>query len=173
MSDRLPVQVEPLRLARQGAKLRGLLPLAHMQRLAEYLCGAAGDAEVALDFGLGEGGVGFLRGQARATLAMTCQRCLEPMDLEVEASFMFGLVESEGEAERVSEEYEPLTVGETPLRLAELVEDELILALPIVALHDQLICPAAGRLGTAEANVGDESGGSNPFAVLEQLKRKH
>lgn len=174
MSERLPERVDPLRLARQGAILEGVLPLPPMHRLAEYLSSSSGDAKVELAFGLGEGAIGFLRGRAQAQLAVTCQRCLEPMPLEVDTRFAFGLVASEAAAERLGEGYEPLLVGDEPLRLSDLVEDELILALPIVALHDKQDCPAAERLEAAapESEVQQDAD-SNPFAVLEQLKRRN
>ncbi len=172
MSERLPEQIDPLRLARQGAELRGRIPLSQMHRLAEYLCDASGDAEVALAFDLGEGGIGFLHGEAHAVVSVICQRCLQPMALQLDAQFAFGLVESEAQAERVGATYEPLLVGDAPLRVSELAEDELILALPIVSLHDISACPAAGYLAEPDSKSEEHASGANPFAILETLKRK-
>ncbi len=172
MSERLPEQIDPLRLARQGAELRGRVPLSQMHRLAEYLCDSPGDAEVALAFDLGEGGIGLLHGEAHAVVSVICQRCLEPMALQLDAQFAFGLVESEAQAERLGANYEPLLVGETPLRVSELTEDELILALPIVALHDMPACPAAEHLAEPESKSEQQVSGASPFAILETLKRK-
>lgn len=171
MLERLPEQVDPLRLARQGAELHGRIPLSRMGRLAESLCDAPGDADVVMRFELGEGGIGLLRGEAHARVSVICQRCLEPMPIRLDAEFAFGLVESEPQAERLEAEYEPLLVGDAPLRISELVEDELILALPIVSLHDLPACPAAGHL--AASGPAEHSADTNPFAILETLKRKH
>lgn len=173
MSERLPEQVDPLRLARQGAIVDGVLPLSHRHRLAEYLSATPGDAAVAVEFGLGEGVIGFLRGRAQAQLTVICQRCLEPMTLTIEAPFAFGLVASEAETDRLGEDYEPLIVGDEPLQLGDLIEDELILALPIVALHDLQDCPAARRLETQDPAVDERPADASPFAVLKELKRQN
>ncbi len=172
MSERLPEQIDPLRLARQGAELRGRIPLSKMHRLAEYLCDSPGDADVALAFELGEGGIGFLHGEAHAVVSVICQRCLEPMAMQFDAQFAFGLVESEAQAERLGANHEPLLVGDAPLRVSELAEDELILALPIVSLHDMPVCPAAEHLAEADSTSEEQVSGSSPFAILEKLKRK-
>ena len=173
MSERLPEQVDPLRLARQGARVEGVLPLSHSRRLAEYLSETPGEATVVLEFGLGEGVLGYLRGHVQAQLTVICQRCLEPMTMTVEAPFAFGLVVSEAEADRLGDDYEPLLVGDEPLRLGELIEDELILALPVVALHDMQDCPAAQRLETKDPAVDERRADASPFAVLKELKRQN
>ena len=173
MSERLPEQVDPLRLARQGAIVEGILPLAHRNRLAEYLSDTPGDAAVVVEFGLGEGVVGFLRGRARAQLTVICQRCLEPMTVTIEAPFAFGLVVSEAAADRLGDDYEPLILGDEPLQLGDLIEDELILALPIVALHDMQDCPAARRIETKDPAVDERRADASPFAVLKELKRQN
>ena len=173
MSGRLPEQVDPLRLARQGARIEGVLPLAQMHRLAQYLSAAIGEATVQMEFGLGEGAIGFLRGQTQAQLSVICQRCLQPMSLAVEVPFAFGLTVSEEAAGKLGDDHEPLLVGDEPLRLSELVEDELILALPIVALHDKQDCPAAQRLEATAPETERQGAESNPFAVLKELKRQN
>lgn len=160
-----------MRLARQGATLEGAVSLASMHRLGEYLSGKPGDAVVVCQFGLGEGNIGYLRGRVQAQLAVNCQRCLESMPLHVDTEFAFGLVESEAQADRLGDQYEALLVGDEPLRLAELIEDELILALPIVALHDKTECPAADKLAATDPQVQHRDEGANPFAVLKELKK--
>jgi uncharacterized protein len=52
--------------------------------------------------------------------------------------------------------------------LAALIEDEVLMDLPLVARHD--ICPVQIKLAVADANFIDASPPPNPFAVLSQLK---
>ncbi len=172
MSEHLPARVEPLRLAAAGQRLHGQIALAGMRRLSAALeTLPAGTVEVDLQFGTDEGRIPFLRGSVRARLAPVCQRCLEPMDFPVDAQLSLGLVGSEAEAARLPERYEPLLVEPHPMALSDIIEDELLLALPVVALHENPRCRAPGAEHDAEAAEGPQEA-SNPFGVLRALKRK-
>ncbi|NIP71652.1 MAG: DNA-binding protein [Gammaproteobacteria bacterium] len=164
--------MDPRRLAREGRQLAGRLPLASMQRLGPYLHGTEGEVEVELAFGIDVVGITYVRGSARARVELVCQRCLEPMAAELEAQFALGVVASEREGEQLPETYEPLVAGDEPIQLAGVIEDELILAMPIIARHRLEECPASER---ASASVsGPEAGAdSHPFAILKKLKTKH
>lgn len=169
MSDeRLPLHIDPLRLARAGAQLRGHMPMADMERFAPLLAQAPGEAEVELDFGIDVERRAFMRLQLRAEVALVCQRCLGPVRHLIEVERLLGVVTSEAQAEKLPDIYEPLYVTEEPLFLREVIEDELILSLPIVPRHAEDECaPAVTGAGT------DNKAGAvreNPFAVLAGLK---
>ena len=101
-----------------------------------------------------------------------CQRCLEPMVHGVTAEALFGIVSSAEDAEQLPERYEPLIVAERSLFVADLVEDELLLSLPLVPKHAEKDCPAAQRLAQANEEAGEAEDKVNPFAVLSRLKDK-
>ena len=165
MLEQLPVIIEPLRLAEAGRQLHGRLPLAGLSRLAPALHEVQGEVEVELDLGKDELRIAYVRGRLRAQLNLICQRCLQPMVLPVDAEFALGLVTSEEAAEQLPTHYEPLLVS-GPVQLAEIIEDELILAVPFVPLHPMGQCPAqSGQQGR------DEGKPPHPFAALAQLKR--
>jgi uncharacterized protein len=172
MSDRLPERLDPIRLADQGAELAGQVAFSTMKRLAASLHSTEGAAQVQLTLGVDpQWRVRYLRGRIRAELDLVCQRCLNPMRLSVDLAVSLGLVESEAEGERLPEQYDPLIVERGLMELSEVIEDELILALPIVALHAG---QCTDRLPT-EAGLGAAGGGAerpSPFAVLDKLKRK-
>jgi uncharacterized protein len=109
-----------------------------------------------------------MRGRLDAELSFTCQRCLEAVSCPVHADVML-LLRRPGETARsadgADESDEALEVP-GPLSLAALVEDELILALPMFARH------APGTCRTAAVAEDDAGGGRpHPFAGLRQLKR--
>jgi uncharacterized protein len=172
MSPRLPDFLEPLRLARQGVELNGQVPLARMPRLLAALAGDEGRAEVSLRFGTDEAGIVTLRGRISVELPMICQRCLQPMTQPVQVDVALAPVADDGRAAELPDEYEPLVVGEGRLSTAELVEDELLLALPIVPMHEPSECPASQWLDSQapapEQEEQDER--PNPFAALSALK---
>ena len=168
MSEQLPKHVDGRRLARQESRIAGTIPVARLERLASFLCGGRGEVDAELQFGV-DGGVPFVRGSAHTDLELVCQRCLELMVQRVQTEFCLGMVSSESLIARLPEIYEPLVIGEEPLRTWDLVEDELILALPIVPRHDPAQCAArVPQEATPRAQERQES----PFAALIELKNK-
>jgi uncharacterized protein len=104
----------------------------------------------------------------RTRVTLTCQRCLQRMEeaLDVERSFLF--VSNEDEAARLDEESdEDVLVLPRQLDLAELIEDELILALPLVPRHAECPQPLDNPAADAEALALAR----NPFAVLASLRK--
>jgi len=170
MSQRLPEFIEPLRLAESGRSLSGRIPLARFHRLAESLSSSEGEVDVVMDFGLDEQGRPCLLARIRVRLQVLCQRCLEPMDLPMELETRLQLVTSEGKEQALPEGFEALVVSESPFFLADIVEDELILALPLVPMHPDDICPARAKSGFGMES--DSENRESPFAVLETLKTK-
>jgi uncharacterized protein len=88
------------------------------------------------------------------------------MSLKVDSGFRLVVVQGYDEAGQVDESLEPLLAEEGSIRLLDLVEDELLLALPAVALHDQCEAPA---FDDGEISVDEPR--ENPFAALERLKK--
>jgi uncharacterized protein len=110
----------------------------------------------------------WLHLRAQASIWMECQRCLQPVvvPLVIERSLRF--VRGEDTAARLDAESEDDVLELTQsLDLRELIEDELVLALPLVPRHDHCTpaLPAAEPQELAEAKV-------NPFAALAELKVK-
>jgi uncharacterized protein len=96
---------------------------------------------------------------------MTCQRTLKRFAQPIDSTSDVAVVASESEADALPEDLEPKLVPDGRLRLVELVEDELLLALPLVPRD-----PASEPVGEAE-QADDESEASGPFAALEKLRR--
>jgi uncharacterized protein len=169
MVSRLPDLIDPVRLAEQGGALQGQIPLSRMPRLREAIASDEGVVEVALEFGVDEFGVRYLVGRVEAALRLVCQRCLEPMDVHITAQPSLGVVRTDHEAERLPPSYEPLQIGDEPVPLVAVVEDELLLALPIVPMHEPPVC--AVQSPVAQDDDGDNAAKVSAFDVLRALKR--
>lgn len=165
MSGQLPDTVKPFSLAENGQTLGGEIALAKMQRLAGLLSSNQGTVEASLDFGLDEQGIPYLKGHVKATLELICQRCMQSMQYPLDTTVNLAIAHSATEAERLPTHYEPLVVESPILSLVSVIEDELILVLPIVAMHDEVDCKAAKTVA-----VGSAVEKPNPFAVLAKLK---
>ena len=135
MSHRLPEHIDPWRIAEGEENIAGVLGVAQMVRLAEGVLGA--DDEVSIEIrGLAAGGRAIIEGRATLVVSMTCQRCLEPVGIPIEAEFRLGLVEEEHGMAGLPADLDPMILRRSDTcSLPQLVEDELILALPIVPRH--------------------------------------
>lgn len=111
----------------------------------------------------------WLHLRLHTSLPLVCQRCLEPMDALIAVDRWFRFVRDETQALALDDELqEDVLVLDPRFNLHALIEDELILALPLVPRHEA--CPAPVKL--AVADVGFEAQHSplpKPFARLDQL----
>lgn len=173
MSDHLGEVIEPLSLAEKGRTLTGQLPLSRLDRLCQSLQNGKGGVDVSLHFDKDEVGQPRVMGRLAAVLQLQCQRCMQAMDMSVSVDVHLGIVRTQKQAESLPDNYDPLLISDEPMTAADIVEDELILALPLVALHEMKDCPAAdARVGQNEQDeVAPQR--ENPFAVLAELKKEH
>jgi uncharacterized protein len=169
MLNRLPDIVDASRLAAHGARIEGDIPLGRLERLRSALHSTVGEAHVLLEFSLGAHGLVIVRGRVVCDLPLVCQRCSQRLVRHVEAAICVGLVQSDEEADQLPDEFEPHLLEGGKLAPATLVEDELILALPVVPRHDD-DCGALEQV-VAEPPTQDEQR-PNPFAVLAALRKK-
>lgn len=173
MLERLPVLVDALHLADTGQCLKGQLALSHMPRLAATLHSKEGVVDVDLEFGRDEQRRRYLRAHISAHLIVECQRCLEPMEMYVEAMPFLAIVISQVQAENLPENYEPLLSESQEMPLAAIVEDELILALPVAPKHTDEQCLQGQRHFEQQQLTDKQDVRKKPFALLNQLKNKH
>lgn len=164
--------------AKAGGNIAGCETLARFERLLEEAQGAGAQNPVrftATGMTRPNGATSeqvWLILSAEVALPQTCQRCLGPVDVPVHFEREFRFVVSEEVAEVEDEESEEdVLVLSRDFNLLELVEDELLMALPVVPKHD--VCPGAVKLQVADPDFAeDEQEKPNPFAVLEQLKKR-
>lgn len=171
MSGRLPAQIDPIRLADEGARLAGELALGDFSRLRELIRPGSDQEPVAIElvFEHTVQGMRLMRGRLRARLYMTCQRCLEPVVVTLEAKPFAELLRP-GEASAGADGDAEALVIEGPLLLSELVEDELLLAMPMVPMHGEGECSAPG---TTVRVVRAQEQKPKPFAALRERRAKN
>lgn len=167
--------------AQEGVALAEITPLQNMERLAEEAQGLQADSTVQWQ-ALGElrphtgaDDEVWLHLQARATVPLTCQRCMGVVETPVEVDQWYRFVASEDIAMAEDDQSEEdLLVMEPQFNLLAVLEDELLMALPLVPMHEE--CPVAPKLQAGDIAEPDEAvepgKKPNPFAVLAQLKTK-
>lgn len=174
MSDMtLPEYLDIRRLAEQDAVFVGRVPNRAMRRLADSMASVQGDTSAELRFSLDPVRRPTVRGWAKTELMLQCQRCLEVYRQPLSVEFDLVMVQGEAEAANLPDEHEPLLTDQEQIRTAELIEDELMLALPIVAMHaNDEDCNVQLDRHPAMGGEADEQRKPNPFAALKALKRK-
>ncbi len=114
----------------------------------------------------------WLHLKVSTVMPQICQRCLGPVDIAVNIDRQFRFVESEAVADAQDDESEEdLLVASREFDLASLIEDEVLMDLPLVPRHE--VCPVAPILAVADADFEAASEKPNPFAQLAQLKAKN
>lgn len=170
---RLDVQA----FAEDGGQLAGRAALADLPRLQAEAQGPTADR------GVSWSARGELRNprhvqpqpwlylQAQTVLPLTCQRCLAPVDVPVavDRAFRFVADEAQAAAQDDAAEEDVLALARD-FDLWSLVEDEILMDLPLVPRHE--ICPEDLPAGAAGPADEAESVRPHPFAVLQSLRSR-
>lgn len=168
-NNRIPSVVDPQRLARQGRKLAGFVDADNLQRLSELVEKIESPVEVDLTFSMSDMGFPLITGDIRAEVILNCQRCLEPFTHKVQARLNTVVLQYEEQSSSLPKSQDwQLLEGES-LNLANLLEEEVILDLPIIASHPQGECRFPTDYKPQEGLADDEKK-PNPFEVLGDLK---
>ena len=152
--------------AREG-RLKVSLPVASLPRLAEAIDGD-GAVDADLHIGRSTTGVALVAGQVKASVARSCQRCLDTVEQTVEIELALG-VAAPGTDPELPVGYEVCEAES--LTLGDLLEDEVLLALPMIALHDdRQQCGSLAKRVEKMKHQNESEPSRHPFAVLENLK---
>lgn len=168
MSADLPESVDVWRMVAQGRHFEGTLALSSMPRLAESLTGTAGTLKFSMEFGRDSFSIGFVALHVEGTLPLLCQRRLESFDWPILLDVRLGLIRAEEDEAGLPPGYEPLLVQESDIRPADVIEDELILALPLVPLSPGQVSEEDEVVWSSEMVKPEKP---NPFAALSALKK--
>lgn len=178
-----PPHLKLQRLALAKAEITGLVSLSHFERLREHgavlpeAFDSADPLVLTLNFGFDSEGWLVIKGTLEGVLPMVCQRCLDPYLRPVLLPISLARVADEKEMERLPSEYEPLVHNEESIQTVDLIEDDVLLSLPLVPMHAPGECSVRYVEASDEpapqevkAEVASAPKRENPFKVLEALK---
>jgi len=158
------IVIDAFAFSREGRVLEGTLPVAGMERLHDLVTEVSGGVGFRLTGRTGEYGQSQIGLQVTGCLPLVCQRCLTAVRFALEVDGLLELVPegtelSQDELEDDAKDFLPVA-GE--LDVAALVEDEILLAIPVAPRHEKCGLPGAAQAGER----------ISPFAVLAGLKGK-
>ena len=169
MRDKLRRRYQVQKEVARNGYFEGQIPLSELTRLDGLLhrgANSSHDADIVVQFEFlrNELGVAMLSGQLQASLELECQRCLDSLCLPLRQEFEL-MIDADEDLVRDSS-METIFSEDGYIDIYSVIEDELILAIPLVTLHEDTDCnehwPVAGK--------GDSESRQSPFEVLRQLK---
>jgi len=175
-----PRRLDVAAFAHAEGRLGGEWPLAAMTRLLQDALPLSADSPATVVAWSARGARKAVAGgdpeirlllQAHTALQMSCQRCLQPVTVELDVRPRLRFVRGEQQAETLDEdsEDEDVLALTATLDLQALTEDELILALPLVPRHDR--CPQPLPMSAGEDQIALTDDGEHAFAGLAALLR--
>lgn len=166
---KLPITIDPYRSAQRRLECEGYFESSAMDRLHAATISCSDNINVSVKFDVDELGLKFLKGHGEATVTLICQRCTEAFEQELVIDFLYSPVKNVEAADELPSYYEAIEFDENgEVNLRELVEDELILAIPLIPRHSLEACQAPADSTWGE--LPEEHDKPNPFDVLKQLK---
>jgi len=169
--EKLPQKVDPFRFADNAIRLQGVLYVNDLERLCDYLHKHSGEIRVDLTFGKNEQGIRFLTGKLSGHLQLQCQRCMEDLAYEITNKIWLAIVHTEEEAAQLPSGYDAIIVDNDILVIQDMIEDELIVSLPVVPMHHPNECKVTLPL-VIKSEQELETGKNNPFNVIDFLRVK-
>ena len=170
---KLPLTVDPVKDAQQRIDYDGYYTASQLVRLSESTGKVLSDAQVTLSFYIDPQKLVVMKGQVQVDVESDCQRCGEPFTQTLECHFMYSPVANWDQADDLPEIYEPIEFNEFgEIDLLGAVEDELILALPLVPMHSSEHCEVSAHEQVFGELPEELAKKPNPFAVLANLKQK-
>ncbi|MBS0375091.1 MAG: DUF177 domain-containing protein [Proteobacteria bacterium] len=170
-----PLDVGPL--AAHGTQLERDFPVETFARLRESLSRPGGRAVAQFRFHTA-GAYPALEGSVRARAWLTCQRCLQEFEATLESPVRVAFVGRDAESSRVPDEYDAVTAPGGRIGLSEFVEEELLLALPLVPMHPTPADCALSLAAEGEAEAPRTPARpvsrpvTRPFADLRELMKR-
>ncbi|MCM2679851.1 YceD family protein [Echinimonas agarilytica] len=165
----IPVHLDPGRSATKQQCFDGVIPQRVLQRLSDVSV-EDGGVDVAIACDRDEQHLATLTVTINTQLKLECQRCNEPFLHDIGINVIYSPVKDDAAAEQLPAEYEAVILPEADnLNLHQLIEDEILLAVPYVPMHLPSECKQESHTSWGKTDDAQEDK-PNPFAVLNKLK---
>ena len=166
---KLPITISPTRSAQRRLVCKGVFKLSEMTRLLAVSESHGEFAQVSVKFDVDERGLTVMSGKASALVALTCQRCNGDFEQALEVEFIFSPAKNAEAAEDIPSYYDVIELDENgEVNLRDLVEEEFLLAIPLIPRHELKDCHA--KADSVWGELPQELEKPHPFDVLKQLK---
>ncbi|MCG7533639.1 23S rRNA accumulation protein YceD [Pseudoalteromonas sp. OOF1S-7] len=168
---KIPITIDPCKAAQRRASYDGVIALEELSRLQQVVQDQVGEIAVTIRCETDQQGLVVVRGSVQAKVTVLCQRCNDELGLDLEQDFAYSPVGFGAESEELPECYDVVELDEEgEINLRQIVEDELILAIPIVPKHTEASCSFSDK-PVSFGDIEEQESKPNPFEILKQLKK--
>jgi len=196
----IPKVLHPIKFANQGLSFSGEIAIEQLPRIQALAVSArennveesclqteqnilrANRVTLTLSFNQDEQNLRVITGTLHCDLRVECQRCLNPVWQTILSDICLAVVFSDEQAKNLPKYYEPLLLENDEVDLYHLVEEEMLLSMPMFSYHSDPDCLKYGKNAEAEEKRIDPLSNvdmgeatrllKNPFSVLQSLKMK-
>lgn len=165
MQGRLAQTYKVSREIAQRGEFRGDITLKQMPRLSSLVLSGDQSIAVSFEFGQNSFGLALVKGYIETELMVECQRCLEPMALPVNHDFELLIDASDQDIEQY--QLDTVYSEEGYLDMFAVIEDEMILTMPLISMHEDMGCNGFMPVATEVEQAVEKN---NPFEALKALK---
>ncbi len=163
-------ELDAVKAAKENQVLKARLPLASFERFAPLLQDASGEVALEWAFYFNAGKQLQAKLSLQAPVHLTCQRCNGPLQSVIDAEVEMQRVADETEAEALPLAVQPLYLNElNQIKPLEILEDELILALPMFPMHEKKDCSLSQNQAYYATSDMEQKHTYKPFAGLNTL----
>ncbi|KAA8730266.1 MAG: 23S rRNA accumulation protein YceD [Ewingella americana] len=168
---KLPLAVDAVRTAQKRLDYSGVYTPDQVTRVAASVVSVDSDVETSLSFNIDNQRLAVIEGKSAVLVTLECQRCGKTFEHQVHTTYCFSPVRNDEQAEALPEAYEPIEVDDFgEVDLLAMIEDEIILSLPVVPVHESEHCEVSDA-DMVFGKLPEEAEKPNPFAVLASLKK--
>lgn len=168
---KLPLTIDPYKDAQRRIDYQGYIPSDAFLRLGEAANQVSSDAEVSLSVYVDPQRLTVIKGTAKIDVELDCQRCGTAFTQTLVCELLFSPVKNMDQADDLPEIYEPIETdffGE--VNLLDMIEDEFLLSLPLVPMHQVEHCEVSEEEQVFGELPEELASRPNPFAILAKLK---
>ena len=169
--------LDPSHSAREAHIYKGFLAINKLSRLMEVVTSDMGYIKAEASFSFIQNNIASIKLEVLAEIELCCQRTLKPFMFNIKSNSLLAIVESEKQMDYLPDEYEAVVMDEGLIKLYEIIEEEILLSIPIIPKAPLKDCQFSNNQAycSASKNLEEQSDDIvklNPFAVLKGLKDK-
>ncbi|WP_151193094.1 YceD family protein [Cysteiniphilum sp. JM-1] len=172
MLQQKPFILDPIKAAKEGMVLNQTLSFSHLSSLHECIVDGTYDFQLNLKFHF-ENNKPLLDGQLAGKITLICQRSLEPFEFRFDDPVKLGFVTDDRFFKNFPATYDPYIYKDNQINLVELLEEEILLSIPMIPKKSLNDCQAeqnTSYYGVFETSDTEKQDKPNPFSALKELK---
>ena len=161
-TDPLPEYVDARKAFNNERMISGYIAVSRLERLCQSLATKDGEVRARFEFVVDSGGRRRIKGHVSGSVWLACQRCLDSAALDLDEQVDLVLVANELEAQALDKTCDPWICDDHRIVLADLIDEQMLLGLPIVYFHEsERLCRSEVIHGAQRHGRGAPTGKEN------------